>query len=89
MAAKARKGAAHKRKKGGKRAAPIDPTARYTIPEALEHLKFSRALLFQRVAKGLLRTQQDGGRTFITGAELHRYITQPTIEAPAPEASAA
>ncbi len=47
---------------------------RNTVEEALVILKLSRATLYQRISDGLLRVTKDGGRTFISGAELQRYM---------------
>lgn len=47
---------------------------RNTIEEAAAVLKVSIPTLYRRVAQGLLKTTKDGGRTFISGAELVRYM---------------
>lgn len=47
---------------------------RFDIAEAARILKFSRATLYSRVSSGAIRTQKDGRRTYITRAELERYV---------------
>ena len=47
---------------------------RNTITEAVEILKISRALIYVRIKAGQLRVTKDGARTFISGAELERYL---------------
>jgi excisionase family DNA binding protein len=51
------------------------PHLRFEITEAARILRISRATLYQRIRGGLIATQKDGRRTFITAAELHRYVT--------------
>lgn len=46
---------------------------RYTLPQAAELLKISRATLYRRIADGELDVVRDGGRRFVTPDELHRY----------------
>jgi len=45
------------------------------ITEAARILRISRATLYDRIRDGLIATQKDGRRTFITAAELHRYVS--------------
>jgi excisionase family DNA binding protein len=47
---------------------------RFDIAEAASILKFSRATLYSRISDGVIRTQKDGRRTYITRAELERYV---------------
>jgi excisionase family DNA binding protein len=47
---------------------------RFDIAEAARILKFSRATLYSRISSGAIRTQKDGRRTYITRAELERYV---------------
>jgi len=47
---------------------------RNTIPEACEVTGLARATLYARIKAGLLRVTKDGARTFISGAELERYL---------------
>ncbi len=47
---------------------------RHDIPEAHEILGFSRSQLYKHIAAGKIRVQKDGKRTFITTAELQRYV---------------
>jgi hypothetical protein len=60
---------------------PLDPGRRYDVPESLEYLRISRALVYIRIKDGLLKTVRDGGRVFITGAEIQRYLSQPSVAA--------
>lgn len=46
------------------------PQLRFGINEATRILRISRA----RIRIGSIATQKDGRRTFITAAELHRYV---------------
>jgi excisionase family DNA binding protein len=47
---------------------------RFDVAEAAHILKFSRATLYNRISDGAIRTQKDGRRTYITRAELERYV---------------
>lgn len=47
---------------------------RFEIVEAAQILRMSRAQLYIRIHKGAIRTQKDGARTYITLAELERYV---------------
>jgi excisionase family DNA binding protein len=51
------------------------PHLRFEITEAARILRISRATLYERIRGGLITTQKDGRRTFITADELHRYVT--------------
>jgi excisionase family DNA binding protein len=51
------------------------PHLRFEITEAARILRISRATLYERIRGGLINTQKDGRRTFITATELHRYVT--------------
>jgi len=51
------------------------PHLRFEITEAAQILRISRATLYQRIRGGLIATQKDGRRTFITATELQRYVT--------------
>ena len=44
------------------------PHLRFEIPEAARILRISRATLYERIREGLITTQKDGRRTFITDA---------------------
>jgi DNA-binding NtrC family response regulator len=50
------------------------PQLRFEITEAVRILRISRATLYERIRIGSIVTQKDGRRTFITAAELHRYV---------------
>ena len=47
---------------------------RNTVPESCEILRISRPTFYDRVRRGLIRVVKDGGRSFVTGAELTRYM---------------
>ena len=50
------------------------PYLRFDIVEAAHMLRMSRATLYQRIRAGHLAVQKDGRRTYITVAELQRYV---------------
>ncbi len=50
------------------------PHLRFEITEAAHILRISRATLYERIRVGLIATQKDGRRTFITATELQRYV---------------
>ena len=50
------------------------PNLRFEVSEAARILRISRALLYNRIHEGSLRPQKDGARTYITQAELERYV---------------
>ena len=50
------------------------PALRFSIAEAAQILRMSRALLYNRICEGTIRPQKDGARTYITRAELERYV---------------
>jgi excisionase family DNA binding protein len=54
------------------KAAPL----RLDIPEAAARLRISRATLYQRIAEGKIHAHKDGARTFVTHAELERYVAR-------------
>lgn len=54
---------------------------RLEVPEAAEALRISRATLYKRIAAGEIAVQKDGKRTFITVAELTRYVERATAAA--------
>jgi excisionase family DNA binding protein len=47
---------------------------RFDIADAARILKFSRATLYNRISSGEIQVQKDGRRTYITRAELERYV---------------
>jgi hypothetical protein len=47
---------------------------RNTITEFCEISGLARATVYKRIASGLLRVTKDGARTFVTGAEIERYL---------------
>jgi DNA-binding NtrC family response regulator len=50
------------------------PELRFEITEAARILRMSRAQLYNRIHAGALMPQKDGARTYITRAELERYV---------------
>lgn len=50
------------------------PALRFEITEAARILRMSRAQLYNRIHAGALMPQKDGARTYITRAELERYV---------------
>jgi hypothetical protein len=50
------------------------PQLRFDINEAARILRLSRAALYQRIRAGMIKTQKDGRRSFITAVELQRYV---------------
>ena len=52
------------------------PQLRFDIPEAAHILRLSRATLYERIRTGQIATQKDGRRSYVTGEELQRYVTQ-------------
>jgi len=50
------------------------PALRFEITEAARILRMSRAQLYNRIHDGALTPQKDGARTYITRAELERYV---------------
>ena len=53
---------------------PLLPNLRFEIVEAAQILRMSRAQLYTRIHEGSIRPQKDGARTYITRAELERYV---------------
>lgn len=50
------------------------PALRFEISEASRILRMSRAQLYKRIKAGAIKAQKDGARTYITTAELDRYV---------------
>jgi excisionase family DNA binding protein len=50
------------------------PSLRFDIAEAAQILRMSRAQLYNRIHEGSITPQKDGTRTYITYAELERYV---------------
>jgi len=53
---------------------PALPSLRFEVSEAAQILRISRAQLYNRIHDGSLKPQKDGARTYITRAELERYV---------------
>jgi excisionase family DNA binding protein len=47
---------------------------RFEVIEAAQILRMSRAQLYNRIHDGSISPQKDGARTYITRAELKRYV---------------
>jgi hypothetical protein len=47
---------------------------RFEVSEAARILRMSRAQLYNRIHDGALKPQKDGARTYVTRAELERYV---------------
>ena len=61
------------------------PNLRFEILEAALILRMSRAQLYHRIQEGSIQPQKDGARTYITRAELKRYVAScGSRAAPAP-----
>jgi Helix-turn-helix domain len=50
------------------------PALRFDVAEAAQILRMSRAQLYNRICEGTIRPQKDGALTYITQAELERYV---------------
>jgi excisionase family DNA binding protein len=51
------------------------PQIRFDITEASRILRVSRGTLYERIRQGEIKTQKDGRRSYITAAELQRYVS--------------
>jgi excisionase family DNA binding protein len=51
------------------------PHLRFDILEAAHILRLSRAALYERIRSGSIKVQKDGRRTFVSAAELQRYVS--------------
>jgi hypothetical protein len=54
--------------------AMVLPSLRFEILEAAGILRMSRAQLYIRIQQGAIRVQKDGARTYVSMAELERYV---------------
>ena len=52
------------------------PQFRFDLVEATAILRMSRATLYERSRQGAITSQKDGRRSYITAAELERYVAQ-------------
>jgi excisionase family DNA binding protein len=48
----------------------------FTVGEAAQYLRISRALLYQLIRNGRIKTVKIGTRTILRGAELERFLDQ-------------
>ncbi len=55
---------------------PEPSRACFTVTEAAEFLRISRALLYQLIRQGRIKTVKIGARTIIRLAELERFLDQ-------------
>src|ERR1700730_8383259 len=62
------------RERDSEAAVAILPNLRFAVSEAARILRVSRAFLYNRIHQGSIRAQKDGARTYITQAELERYV---------------
>ncbi|MCY1078868.1 helix-turn-helix domain-containing protein [Archangium lansingense] len=53
---------------------PLPTPARFSIPDSCRITGLGRSALYDRIARGLLCVVKDGHRTFISRAELERYL---------------
>jgi excisionase family DNA binding protein len=51
-----------------------NPSLRFEVSEAAQILRMSRAQVHNRIHDGSLKPQKDGARTYITRADLERYV---------------
>lgn len=49
---------------------PLDPLQRYTIDEALNYLRTSRATFYEKVNAGVIRLLKDGRRSYVPGTAI-------------------
>jgi excisionase family DNA binding protein len=57
--------------------APLDIAQRYSVQEACEYLRTSRASLYKKITAGELRTLKDGARVYLPGTEIARASALP------------
>lgn len=57
---------------------------RYRLSEAFQLLGLPRASGYQRIKEGSLRRQKDGRRSYVSAAEIERYVRARDAEMPAP-----
>jgi excisionase family DNA binding protein len=48
----------------------------FTVSEAAHYLRISRALLYQLIRSGRIKTVKIGARTIVRAAELERFLDQ-------------
>ena len=48
----------------------------FTVGEAAQYLRISRALLYQLIRQGRIKTVKIGARTIVRSAELERFLDQ-------------
>lgn len=52
------------------------PQMRFDLNKAAQILRICRATLHERIRDGLIKSQKDGRRSYITTAELERYVAE-------------
>ena len=60
---------------------PLDLVQRYTINEAADYLRISRAHLYEHIGAGEIGTIKDGTRRFVPGTEIARVSRPPKLVA--------
>lgn len=58
----------------------LDRAQRYSIREAAEYLRISRAKLFQDIKAGKIRILKDGRRSYVPSDEIARQSTLPAAQ---------
>jgi hypothetical protein len=66
-----------RRKGRSRREIRFDERLRYSIVDSATLLGISRALLYERIRAGTLKTIHDGGRHFVPGSEILRLSALP------------
>ena len=56
---------------------------RYKVPESAALLGLPRSTIYVRIKNGEIEVQKDGRRSFITAAEIDRYVAQTGTKASA------
>jgi excisionase family DNA binding protein len=51
---------------------PLDERQRYSIEEATDYLRTSRARLYEKIGAGEVKIVKDGRRTYVPGSEIAR-----------------
>jgi excisionase family DNA binding protein len=51
----------------------------FTVCEAADYLRISRALVYKLIRQGRIQTVKIGKRTIVRGAELERFLDQQQV----------
>lgn len=54
----------------------VSPRSCFTVNEAAQYLRVSRALLYKLIRDGRIKTVKVGARTIIRGAKIERFLDQ-------------